>query len=166
MTKIEIRAQKVSDAKRFFEILNNGDFVYFPAKPESLEAEKECLRKNRAWRKDNFKHNYAILYRGNVVGGIGAMINQHHTDIGEIGYFVDRNFWGKGIAPQAVKLIESECFGKLNLHRIEVVIDKKNKASIRVAEKAGYKKEGIQRGNILNNGKYNDAYLFAKLNGE
>lgn len=48
---ISIRYQQVGDAKRFFEILNNPNFLYFPAKPKTIEAEKEFLRKNAATAK-------------------------------------------------------------------------------------------------------------------
>ena len=47
--------------------------------------------------------------------------------------------------------------------RIEIVALKANKASHRVAEKCGYRREGIQRGKLLQNGKFLDAYLYAKV---
>ncbi len=45
--KIEIRNQRVSDAKRFFEILNNPSFKHFDAYPKSVEEEREFLRKKK-----------------------------------------------------------------------------------------------------------------------
>jgi hypothetical protein len=41
--KIELRPQRVYDAKRFFEILSNPNFIYFSAKPKSIEEEKNSL---------------------------------------------------------------------------------------------------------------------------
>ncbi|MCJ7801700.1 MAG: hypothetical protein MUP82_05015 [Candidatus Marinimicrobia bacterium] len=60
--KIELRNQRVSDAKRFFKILKNPNFTYFDICPKDLEAEKEFLRLNADKRKNNIEHNYAILY--------------------------------------------------------------------------------------------------------
>jgi RimJ/RimL family protein N-acetyltransferase len=40
--------------------------------------------------------------------------------MGELGYFVDEKYWGKGIATEAVKLAEKIGFGKLGLKRIEI----------------------------------------------
>jgi hypothetical protein len=42
--KVILRNQRVSDAKRFFEILSNPNFIYFPAKPRSIEDEKNFLK--------------------------------------------------------------------------------------------------------------------------
>ena len=121
------------------------------------------MRKNKKLRADNMSYNYSILLRNKLVGAIGVNINQHRTYIGEIGYFVDRAYWGKGIAPRAVELIEKVCFDDLGLNRIELVTLKQNKASIRIAEKSGYRKEGIQRHLLKHEGKWADAYLFAKV---
>ncbi len=46
MSKVGLRPQRVSDAKRFYEILKNPNFTYFEVCPKDLEAEKEFLRKN------------------------------------------------------------------------------------------------------------------------
>ena len=161
--KIEIMYQRVSDAKRFYEILNNPNFKYFGVKPSSAEEEKEYLRTNSKNRKNNFSHNYTIIYNSKVVGGCGIKINQHRKHIGEIGYFIDEKYWGKGIATKVVKLLEKEGFKKLGLKRIEIIMDKRNIASKKVAIKNNYKKEGILRKYIENNNKLNDSYLYAKV---
>ena len=50
MKKISIRLQKVNDARRFCEILNNKNFIYFSVKP-SLEEEMDFLSQNSKKRK-------------------------------------------------------------------------------------------------------------------
>lgn len=165
MNGLRIRYQQVGDAKRFYEILAHPDFALFPANPSSIEEEKRFLRTNKRMREDNAAHNYTVLLKDKVVGAIGVKIDRHRTYIGEIGYFVDRQYWGKGIAPNAVQLVEDICFDELGLERIELITLKKNRSSIRVAEKCGYKKEGIQRHKLKHDGKWEDAYLFAKVKG-
>ena len=162
MKHLEIRYQKVSDAKRFLEILSHPDFIYMPVKPKNIEAEKVFLRQNREKRRNNTVYNFSVIYKGQLVGGVGVRINQSLKHVGEVGYFIDCDYWGKGIAPAAVKLIEEFSFGHLQLTRIEILMLKKNKASQRVAEKCGYQKEGTQKGKLLFNGKPHDAYLYAK----
>ena len=76
---------------------------------------------------------------------------------------MDRQYWGNKIAPNAVQLVEDICFDELGLERIEIITLKKNESSIRVAEKCGYKKEGIQRHKLKHDGKWEDVYLFAKV---
>jgi ribosomal-protein-alanine N-acetyltransferase len=163
MNGLRIRYQQVSDAKRFYEILNHPDFIFFPAKPKSIKEEREFLRTNRTLRQDKRCYNYSVLLNDRVVGAIGIKVSPHYPEGCEIGYFIDRKYWGKGIAPAAVHLIENACFEKLGMHRIEILTLKQNKASIRVAEKCGYHKEGIQRQKVKYKGKWADVYMFAKV---
>ena len=164
-TKIELRNQRVSDAKRFFEILNNPNFEYFHVCPKDVESEKEFLRQNAKKRKNNLEYNYAILFNGKLVGGCGIKIDQHRTFIGEIGYFLDEAFWGKGIVTKAVKILEKIGFQKLGLKRIEILMDPRNVGSEKVAIKCGYKKEGTMKKSIKDGNKFFDAHLYAKVMG-
>jgi [ribosomal protein S5]-alanine N-acetyltransferase len=163
---IRIRPQQVGDAKRFFEILNHKDFIYFPVSIQSIEQEKVFLRKVVQDRKEGKALGCSILYRKQVVGAVGFRFHPERRCVGEIGYFIDRAYWGRGFATKALQLLEQEVFEKHGVHRIELLTLKKNKASQRVAEKAGYQKEGISRGVILHEGKHQDAYLFARLKPE
>lgn len=163
MAKVEIRNQKISDAKRFYEILNNPHFVFFRVGPKNIEEEKIFLRQNANKRKKNIAHNYSILYNGKLIGGCGININQHRKYIGEIGYFIDEKYWSRGITTKAVKILEKIGFHKLDLKRIEIVMDIKNIASRQVAIKCGYRKEGLMKKAIKNRGKFRDAYLYAKV---
>lgn len=160
--KIELRYQRVSDAKRLFEILNNPNFKYFSVCPKNIDDEREYLRKTQKKKKDNFEHSFSIMLNGKVVGGCGIKIDQHRKYIGEIGYFVEQKFWGKGIACEAVRILEKLGFEKLGLKRIEILMNPKNKASERVAVKCGYKKEGTKKKALHKNGKFFDAHLYAK----
>lgn len=161
--QIELRYQRVSDAKRFFEILNNPNFKYFKICPKDVEAEREFLRQNSEKRKNNKEFNYSILFNGKLVGGCGIHINQFRTFIGEIGYFIDEGSWGKGIATKAVKLLEDIGFKKLGLKRLEILMDPRNVSSERVAIKCRYSKEGIMKKACRNGDEYADAHLFAKI---
>ncbi|MFP4514732.1 MAG: GNAT family N-acetyltransferase [Parcubacteria group bacterium] len=161
--KIELRNQRVSDAKRFYEILNNPNFKYLKICPKDVEAEKDFLRQNTKKRKNNISYNYAILFNGKVVGGCGIKINQHRTFIGEIGYFLDEKYWGKGITTKAVKILEKIGFEKLGLNRIEILMNPGNIASEKVAIKCGYKKEGTMKKVIKNGNEFFDAHLYAKV---
>lgn len=163
MPKVTIRYQQLSDAQRFYEILNNPNFIYFSAKPESAKDEKKFLWKNPKKRKNNLEYNYSILFNGKIVGGVGIKINQHRKYIGEIGYFIDEVYWKRGIATEAVKLVEETGFNRLGLKRIEILMNPKNKASEKVAKKCGYKKEGLLRKIIKrSDSKMDDALIYAK----
>jgi ribosomal-protein-alanine N-acetyltransferase len=164
MLKITIRPQKVSDAKRFFEILNNPNFIFFPVRPKSVKAEKEWLKNEKKRRKNRFAWSYTILCNRQVIGAVGIGLDQHRKYIGEIVYFVDEAYWNQGVATRAVKLAEKVGFSRLKLTRIEVIMSPRNKSSEKVAVKCGYKKEGLMKKAITCiGGKKIDAWLYAKV---
>jgi len=164
MPKITIRYQQVRDAKRLFEILMNPNFLYFHASAKSVQDEREWLKKNPQKRKDNFEWNYAVLYGDKLVGAVGIKINQHRKYIGEIGYFLDEAYWGKGITTKAVALLEKEAFKKIGLRRIEILMRPENKASEKVAVKNSYQKEGLLKKYIKErDGKMYDCLIYSKV---
>jgi [ribosomal protein S5]-alanine N-acetyltransferase len=163
MPKITIRLQQVSDAKRFYEILNNPSFIYFPVKPASIKAEKEFLATNKKLQKNNTDWNFSILLGKQVIGAVGIKINRNRNYVGEIGYFIDQKYWGRGYATHATKLADTYGFEKLNLERIEILMNPKNIGSEKVAINNGYQKEGKMRNAIKDrDGKIQNAYLYAK----
>ena len=161
--KIGIRPQRVYDAKRFYEILNNPNFKYFPVRPKSIEEEKAFLRLNPERWREKSAFNFSIIYNQKHVGGIGLRIDSFRSFIGELGYFIDEKYWGRGITTQAVRLLEDFIIANLNLHRIEIRMAIQNKASQKIAIKCGYKKEGILRESNFINGKWYDSYLYSKI---
>ncbi len=164
MSKVELRYQRLGDAKRFFEIATNPNFIYLDLKVKTLDDEKKWLKSNPQKRKDNVAWNYTILFNGKVVGAIGLRINLFRKHIGEIGYFIDEKYWGKGITTKAVKLIEKEGFGKIGLSRIEILMRPENKASEKVAKKNGYVREGRLRKYIKDKqGILRDFWLYSKV---
>ncbi|MBT3450510.1 GNAT family N-acetyltransferase [archaeon] len=161
--KIELRYPKVSDAKKFLDILKNPNFKYFSFCPISVEEEIKWIKNCVKNRKNNLEYNYAIILGGKLIGGCGIKIDQHLKHIGEIGYFVAEEYWGKGIATKAVKLLEKIAFKDLKLRRLTILMSSKNKGSEKVAIKCGYKKEGTMRKYRKLNSKLTDYHLYAKV---
>ena len=61
----------------------------------------------------------------------------------QIGYWVDQGHSNRGIVTTAVALATDHCFGPVGLHRVEVDIRPENARSRRVAEKLGFREEGL-----------------------
>jgi hypothetical protein len=59
----------------------------------------------------------------------------------EIGYRLARAFWGRGLATEAARAVRAYAFGVLVLPRLVSLIDPRNGASVRVAEKTGLRYE-------------------------
>jgi RimJ/RimL family protein N-acetyltransferase len=67
------------------------------------------------------------------------------------------------VASRAVRLVSEWALRELSVPRIELVADVANNGSIRVAEKAGYIREGVLRSRALLGGARRDVVLFSLL---
>jgi [ribosomal protein S5]-alanine N-acetyltransferase len=92
-----------------------------------------------------------------TVGGIswGSFRSAH------VGYWVDRDYAGRGITPTALALVVDHCFTVMGLHRIEVNIRPENRASRRVVEKLGFRDEGLRRRMLHIDGDWRDHQSYA-----
>jgi len=162
MPEVKIRSQEISDAERFFEIMTHTDLEFIEIPVRTLEEEIYFLQMNEAKRKANFEYNYSIVFDGKLVGAGGLRIDQHRPWVGEIGYFIDKDYQKKGIASEAVRQIEKIGFEYLHLQRIVILMDIRNLASERVAQKCGYEKEGIMKKVHRIGNDYFDCFLYAK----
>ncbi|NLH70862.1 MAG: GNAT family N-acetyltransferase [Brooklawnia sp.] len=82
-----------------------------------------------------------------------------------IGYWIDRQYAGRGIVPTAVALACDYCWQVMRLHRIEISIRPENGRSLRVVEKLGFREEGLRPRFLHINGDWRDHRVFA-LNAE
>ena len=79
----------------------------------------------------------------------------------EIGYWLGRSHWGRGIVTDAVRLATRHAFATLALRRVFAVPFATNAASHRVLEKAGYVREGTLRRSAVKDGVLLDQLLWA-----
>lgn len=108
--------------------------------------------------------NFAIEWRGELVGGIGMdPMADVHAGTAEIGYWLGEPYWGKGLAARAVGLLLPYAFEELLFIRLQAKVFAGNGASMRVLEKNGFVREGIMRKHVSKNGVVLDAVLYAKL---
>lgn len=80
------------------------------------------------------------------------------------GYKLDKKEQSKGYMTEALGEMVRIAFEEYKLHRIEANIMPRNKASIRVVEKAGFVNEGTSRKYLKINGKWEDHEHYVVLN--
>lgn len=78
-----------------------------------------------------------------------------------LGYWVDQQRAGRGVAPTAVAMATDHCISSLGLHRIEVNIRPENTASLRVVQKLGFRDEGVRLNYLHIDGQWADHRSFA-----
>jgi len=141
------------------KIAKNMLLIPYPYKPKDARSwVKYNLKLNKKKKKEEI--NFVIDINNEVAGRIGFRIKGH---IAEIGYWLGEKYWGQGIMTAVLRKITDYGFNKLKLRRLEIGIFPFNKASARVAEKAGYKYEGRMRKRVLKDKKLMDSLLFAKV---
>ncbi len=84
----------------------------------------------------------------------------------ELGYALNRRYWGKGYMTEAAQVIMAFGFGALGLHRIEANVLSENSASIHILEKLGMQYEGVKREATFVRNRFDDVKLYAILSRE
>jgi [ribosomal protein S5]-alanine N-acetyltransferase len=111
---------------------------------------------------------------GVVLKDDGVFIGTCGIDVGyapeharaELGYVLSREYWGKGLMPEAVRAVIRLSFGRMGLNRVEARCIAENTASARVMEKAGMTYEGTLREREFIKGAYRDMKLYSILRRE
>jgi len=80
-----------------------------------------------------------------------------------IGYDLARAHWGKGIMPEAIRAIIEFGFQRMGLKRIEADASADNARSVRVLEKLGFQREGVQHEQFYEESESGDLILFSLL---
>ena len=106
---------------------------------------------------------FAIEVDGALAGGIGYTPRTDVERIGaEVGYWLGRVFWGRGIATAALRLLTAHAFAAdPELRRLWAVPFARNVASARVLEKCGYRLEGTLRQSAIKDGIVLDQWMYA-----
>jgi len=106
-----------------------------------------------------------IFYNKRLAGVIGV---HSQTDIyrksGELGYWLGRPYWGKGLATEAVRLVIGEAFDKLKIVRIFAGVFEQNIVSQKVLLNNGFEYEGRAKKAVFKNGQYCDELKYALIN--
>ena len=105
---------------------------------------------------------FAITEYGAAVGSIQLSRQGNiHSRTAELGYYVVRRCWGKGIGSEALRLACRFAFEQTDLVRIYAEPFVENAASRRAIEKNGFALEGIMRKNAVKNGRVRDMCMYA-----
>lgn len=165
--RLVLRPIRRGDEPSFVKYLNNkrvNRYLVLPPFPYTMKHA-------RAWVELNIKNDkkkkkaevvFVIENADGFVGAIGLHgISGHKC---ALGYWIAEPFWGHGFATEAARAMTKFGFKTLNLRRIAASTRLPNKASMKVLEKCGYKKEGHLRKALLKDGRFHDLYLFSKIN--
>lgn len=165
MNNLQLRVWQKEDAQQLAAIANNKNIWSnvldsFPSPYTVMDALQWINKESTAKPITKF----AIELQGNVVGGIGMILNDDvYRNTIELGYFVGETYWGKGIATTAIKTIVDHIKQNFTANRIMARVYAYNKASMKALQKAGFHLEGIQEKAAIKNNILIDVYVWVKF---
>ena len=98
------------------------------------------------------KYGIELKETNRLIGTIDLRVNEAYKS-GELGYVLNKNYWGQGIIPEAANELVRVGFERLELNRIYAYHDEENQKSGRVMEKIGLVREGRIPAARINKGK-------------
>ncbi len=103
---------------------------------------------------------------GDLIGTVGF----HHWDQSrrraEVSYDLSPRWWGQGYMREALQAVLQCGFERLNLHRMEALVDPRDTRSQNLLYGLGFKLEGVLRDHDFIKGRFQDDMVFALLEGE
>ncbi|MBI1261688.1 MAG: GNAT family N-acetyltransferase [Rhizobiales bacterium] len=135
--------------------------------PNTLAQTREAIRDFQDDQKRKPRRVYELgivpKHGKKIIGGVGLKVTDWYNRTGDIGYVLHPDSWGHGFAEEAARAMLAAGFHELGLHRITAICDQRNKASARVMERLGMRREGVFRQSKVIQGEWGDEYLYALL---
>lgn len=120
----------------------------------------------RAWLAraiDENDRSWAIEIDGAAVGGVGLTLGSDvHRHSAELGYWLGRRHWGCGIMSAVLGAFVVPAMDAFRLHRMHATVYANNPASMRVLEKTGFGREGVQKSAVVKRGELLDIIVYAR----
>jgi ribosomal-protein-alanine N-acetyltransferase len=131
------------------------------------ETETTKILSKRLDTSDKLNMGWIIYNHANqFVGEVGFVLAPKRFHKAEISYSLLPSFWNNGYATEVVTHFIRFAFNDLQLHRLEAGVAINNKASIRVLEKCGMKREGHHRKILPLADGWSDSFSYAILKEE
>ena len=158
-----------SDIKNIYKGLSNKEITkYYAVHFQTLEATEEQMEWYRILRKEGTGIWWGIYEQKDqkFCGAVGFNhLDQTHKKA-EIGLWLLKKYWGKGILKIVMPKIFEYGFNALNLNRIEGFVDSDNAKCKKALEKIKFNYEGTMRSSEIKNGVNIDVEIYSILKSE
>jgi RimJ/RimL family protein N-acetyltransferase len=133
------------------------------------DAREYVASTRRGWR-EGTASSFAIVdvASDRPVGSVGVHWLDREQRVAEVGYWVARKARGRGVASRAVRLVARWAIESCGIERLQLRADVLNEASQKVAEKSGFRREGVLRSSRFSPrlGRRVDFAMYSLLPGE
>ena len=108
---------------------------------------------------------FAVVLEGRVIGRISAYIDEQ-TQIAELGFDIAREYWGRGLAREAISALIDYAFTTYSSVRLIARADVGNERSWRLMERLGMQREGYLRSQRVGRDGRSDEVFYGLLREE
>ena len=133
----------------------------FPRHETQADARRYVRGARREWKRTGLKKMaFAITLKrdGTWIGG--ANLRWPHAGVGELGYSLHPDYWGRGYAAEAARVLLNAAFAEFGAHRVQATCWVKNRRSAAVLRKLGLKREGRLRGYMKRGDVVRDEFIW------
>lgn len=165
--RLTMRRILVEDAPEIFA-MQTDDLVlrYIPKKkPDTLEDVQELIQNiEDAYQRQEMLCWAAVIRDGQkIIGTCGFNRIEKENLRAEIGGALSPQYWGVGVAYEAVKQIVDYGLDGLGLHTIEAKVEAKNRSAVFLLEQLGFVKEAHFKDRIYFDDKFHDMAIYTKF---
>ncbi|WP_409253829.1 GNAT family N-acetyltransferase [Bacillus sp. SCS-153A] len=101
-----------------------------------------------------------------MIGSCGFLNMTAKHARAEVGFELNKDFWGRGIAGETLEAVVQYGFEHIQLERIQALIEPANSSSQRLVEAKGFQREGLLRHYEYTNGTFDDLYMYSLLKSD
>ncbi len=168
--RLYLRMVEKSDAPALFEIKSDAELTarYGRRPHTNLEQTSRWVNELLGDYKEHKGLFWCITLKGNntAIGSFTLWNLDLDSYMAELGYELNRKYWGRGIMNEALSYLVNWAFSTMGLNRMEACPLKKNLPSVKLLEKLGFHFEGNLRERVYFNGEFNDQLYYSILRDE
>ena len=136
-----------------------------PGQPDDTESKPafnaRCGAREREWQLGT-GDGFGVFVENSLAGEINLSgVQRGPFQNTYVGYWIDEAQAGNGYVPESLVTVSRFAFEDLRLHRLQVAIIPRNRASRRVAEKLELRDEGVAVRYLAINGRWEDHIRYA-----
>jgi ribosomal-protein-serine acetyltransferase len=166
--EIKLRLYRKSDAAELFAVVNPNfehlkTFLHWVKPDYSLASAKEFIVQNQKSAAEKKSEAYGIFYQNKLAGSVGFVNFSWHSRFAEIGYWVAKDFEGRGIITKSCRALINYAFEDLAMNRIEIRCAVENIKSRAIPERLGFRLEGVLRQAVWRHTRFYDVAIYGLL---
>lgn len=142
--RLLLRRARIEDTDDLHRVFSHPEAMrYWDSLPFETIGRTRGLVSAMVAARPNESDDFVVEYQGRAIGKAGCW------QVGEIGFILHPDHWGKGLAHEALSAVIPHNFETLPMDRIRADVDPRNAASLKVLTRLGFQEVGRAARTIL-----------------